>query len=761
MILVQWRALTAKRGLGRARKKMQKSPWVQRLLQVADGGRRLAVVWLYIVFTRCGLTALVVIALSALLFLVPQANEALFGLLAPITTSGPLSPFAVGGLGRAAFVSIAMLLGMAVWYSARMLCTVDAPKSWPDSSNADAFDTRQSTAIEWAPRWLGTLSVSAIFGAGLFALLSTGAIRWYSAIASFGLPVAFAAVTQWVLVRGRYEIGWLVCAPLLAALGVLLLRAEARTGLSLIVIAVLILLPAMLHWFSIRRRGWLQRFGLRRGIAAEGGPAHSRSLAEVWGRLVLCAFAAFSVLLAFALLPANATRAVGSVNVVLLFLMAVVLAGAAIVIAARRLVLGTPILGLVFGTVAIATLFFRQEPIGVERLRSDSKWPLHALAVSNPGAKDIVVNARGGGLRAAVYTAAVLADLDDQSCGHFGDRLGVISGVSGGSLGAATYLLARQHFVASHHWDACTPSRGNPRDLRTVVEAALLQDHLSPALAHMLSEDLWPLNRPSRGQALLDSWESSLQAAIPAAETTLAMPIELLNGGIPGGVDVYFNSTDARGGKAVWFSNVSSGTVQFDRHQKPVSAAISIGEAVLHSARFPIVSPAGAFAATAASSSVQQQAPFATLNLVDGGYVDNSGADTLANHLTTESKTWLDLDGNSSESECKEVIESGTWLHWTAVGALLAVRSAQADSAVDRLERTANHPDLIELRLSLKQALKAAIKDETALCKAVLQRRSAPLGWYFAVITGEQMHPTITDAASTVCGKVPGLCEHH
>lgn len=738
---------------------MQKSPWVQRPLQVADRVWRRVVVWLYIAFARCALTALVVIALSALLFLVPQANEALFGLLAPIATSGAVSPLAVGGVGRAAFVSIAMLLGMTVWYSARMLCTVDASNSRLDSSGADAFDTGKRTAIEWAPRWLGTLSVAAVSGAGLFALLSTDVIRWYSAIASFGLPIAFAAVTQWVLVRGRYELSWLVCAPPLAALGVLLLRVEARMVWALIVIAVLILLPASLHWFFIRRRAWLRRFGVQWGFAAEGGPAHSRALGEVWGRLVLCAFAAFGVLIAFALLPANATRAVGSVNVVLLFLMAVALAGAAIVIAARRLVLGAPILGLVFGTIAMSILFFRQEPIGVEGLLAHGKPPQRSLAVSNPDAKDIVVNARGGGLRAAVYTAEVLADLDDQSCGHFGDRLAVMSGVSGGSLGIATYLLARQHFVASHHWDACSPSSGNPRDLRTAVEAALLQDHLSPALAHMLSADLWPLNRPSRGQALLDSWESSLQAAIAGADTTLATPIELLNGGIPGGVDVYFNSTDARGGKAVWFSNVESGTMQFDRHQKPVPATISIGEAVLHSARFPIVSPAGAFPAAAPSSALQQQALFATLNLVDGGYVDNSGADTLANHLTTESKTWLDLDGNPNESECKEVVESGTWLHWTGVGALLAARSAQADSAVDRLARTANHPDLVPLRLSLKQALKSAIKDETALCKAVLQRRSAPLGWYFAVITGEHMHPTITDAASTVCKRLPGLCE--
>jgi len=103
---------------------MQKSPWVQRLLQVADRVWRRVVVWLYIAFARCALTALVVIALSALLFLVPQANEALFGLLAPIATSGAVSPLAVGGVGRAAFVSIAMLLGMTVWYSARMLCTV-------------------------------------------------------------------------------------------------------------------------------------------------------------------------------------------------------------------------------------------------------------------------------------------------------------------------------------------------------------------------------------------------------------------------------------------------------------------------------------------------------------------------------------------------------------------------------------------------------------------------------------------------------------
>ena len=61
------------------------------------------------------------------------------------------------------------------------------------------------------------------------------------------------------------------------------------------------------------------------------------------------------------------------------------------------------------------------------------------------------VAAAGGGLRAAYWTATMLAAADDHTCGEFGRHVYAYSGVSGGSLGIAAYLAQRQV------WEAKSP----------------------------------------------------------------------------------------------------------------------------------------------------------------------------------------------------------------------------------------------------------------------------------------------------------------
>ena len=73
------------------------------------------------------------------------------------------------------------------------------------------------------------------------------------------------------------------------------------------------------------------------------------------------------------------------------------------------------------------------------------------------------VNAHGGGLRAAVFTAQVLARADDATCGGFGKQVAAFSGVSGGSVGIATYLLARQELVARGGWGRTPAARDASR----------------------------------------------------------------------------------------------------------------------------------------------------------------------------------------------------------------------------------------------------------------------------------------------------------
>jgi hypothetical protein len=174
-------------------------------------------------------------------------------------------------------------------------------------------------------------------------------------------------------------------------------------------------------------------------------------------------------------------------------------------------------------------------------------------------------------LRAAVFTAQVLARADDATCGGFGQRVHAFSGVSGGSVGIATYLLARQELVARGGWGACTrDASGRPLDtpLADIVTGALVQDHLSPVISRMLAVDaphLW--GSPVRGQALLDSWNGaltrSLQARFEGSRddefAAFALPLSALTGGLAAAPSVYFNATDADSGHITWFSNTQGG----------------------------------------------------------------------------------------------------------------------------------------------------------------------------------------------------------
>lgn len=89
------------------------------------------------------------------------------------------------------------------------------------------------------------------------------------------------------------------------------------------------------------------------------------------------------------------------------------------------------------------------QPMQTQFAKAVAKW--HAAAKEAYGRDDpplIIVSAAGGGLRAAYWTATVLGALQDQDA-NFGKSVFAISGVSGGSLGAAVFvtLLAepREH----------------------------------------------------------------------------------------------------------------------------------------------------------------------------------------------------------------------------------------------------------------------------------------------------------------------------
>src|SRR5262245_14922442 len=114
-----------------------------------------------------------------------------------------------------------------------------------------------------------------------------------------------------------------------------------------------------------------------------------------------------------------------------------------------------------------------------------------------------LVATEGGGLRAAYWTAAVLSEAQRQFPA-FSDHCFAISGVSGGSLGAAVFsgLLASGLVAAK------------PDEFRKAAGTVLSRDFLAPTTARMLGADLpqqflfFPI-LPDRADAIERAWQNA------------------------------------------------------------------------------------------------------------------------------------------------------------------------------------------------------------------------------------------------------------
>ena len=477
---------------------------------------------------------------------------------------------------------------------------------------------------------------------------------------------------------------------------------------------------------------------------------------------------------------------------------------------------------------AIALAWSDQEKLGHETLEVPTDQaaapppvlPLRTSA-SGPG-RDLAIHADGGGIRAALFTASVLALADDMTCGEFGELVRVASGVSGGSVGIAAWAGLREDYVRhGGAWKHCVPQRHVevPRDLLSGrasfgagqfpltfrVRYMLAQDHLSPIVAAMVTRDLlphWWTSKAARGQALVESWQNAARQVVlsqqPERDDTppvgLAEPLAAVTAGSSHPPLLAFSATDVRTGQPVIFTNAPWRLVV------PPDRVLQLGVAALHSARFPIVSPAGALADGT--------------RVVDGGYYDNSGASTLelllregSSRTDASSHPYLPkhvalirINGNApahEDWECEQrlregehaflttMVESlGNGNHafadrrlaqlvvdrkkaeevqakanakadasWSGLAAVDAARTAHADRAVADLIRQrgetdpeSNLPNWLTVQLSYAGAsdevCKTATKEvcrQLRLMACAANARPAPLGWHVTQLTAGSM----------------------
>lgn len=265
------------------------------------------------------------------------------------------------------------------------------------------------------------------------------------------------------------------------------------------------------------------------------------------------------------------------------------------------------------------------------------------------GSPVFVVAAAGGGLRAAYWTAMLLAAADERSCGEFGRHVYAYSGVSGGSLGIAVYLGQRAIWQQKPPEERCKPGRLD--ELRSVLQ----RDFLAPAAGSMLFAEGFQALVPftylvnDRGSTLAASWDAAWAAVYRGqpGENWFRRSFHDLfrTQGLPVAAPVppvlIFNATSVKSGRRVVATNVDVSLPSSDNlfWSEPVSRGVQLksfglplSETVLNSARFTFVSPAGNVyscqSAGAGSGRCDVGSEALWGRLVDGGYFENTGLES-------------------------------------------------------------------------------------------------------------------------------------
>lgn len=251
----------------------------------------------------------------------------------------------------------------------------------------------------------------------------------------------------------------------------------------------------------------------------------------------------------------------------------------------------------------------------------------------------IMVATAGGASRAAFWTSQVLGEIAGRE-EHFADRVFMISGVSGGSLGAAAFrsiVEADRRVSPDGKGAALLPKAAE--DASTFIR----HDFLGPTFAAGIYVDL-PSNGISflprrwlpddRAAALEKAWERAWAQSGIGTKAKLAWtdgfnstfggerpwPVLALNGtSVEKGKRIVTSNVKFWQGSADNSENMSGGINRYDTFAITQSD-IPISTAVTMSARFPVISPTGA---------LRDDKDKVWTRVTDGGLFENFGALTI------------------------------------------------------------------------------------------------------------------------------------
>ena len=245
----------------------------------------------------------------------------------------------------------------------------------------------------------------------------------------------------------------------------------------------------------------------------------------------------------------------------------------------------------------------------------------------------VVVSAYGGANRAAVWSMAMLQALNGpEASGPLNRHIFAFSGVSGGSLGSVTYAFHIDRVLDDTAEQVAWP-----------LPKAATHDLLAPTISYFFNVDLLKrfdvgplrLALSDRNEILERTFEKWWQAEWKLdhmQKTGLLAAHQASDGRMP---HLLLNGVDSRSGRRVltstldvqetMFPDTQDFFLRFGRDIRPATA-------VMNSARFPLISPAGRYLAHLKKCEVQEEGKICPLQMrhqiIDGGYYENSGVQT-------------------------------------------------------------------------------------------------------------------------------------
>jgi hypothetical protein len=509
--------------------------------------------------------------------------------------------------------------------------------------------------------------------------------------------------------------------------------ADARLLKKVALIGGCVSLALLFGVFVVLRRRWMTARGAVPSRLVTSTPAFRIA--------AVSAVVSASLFIALVTYPVSVGNAVGAIGILFIAAANTVFLGSAAVLVSR--LSGIAVEAVAFACAAVFSFWNDNHDVTVKAAALPppiqqvfTTWAADLKARHSAHATPMpvfLIAAEGGGIRAAYWTGTVLGALNDAAPNEFPQHVFAINGISGGSLGAALYANLRQDVPGG-------------TGLREAARQVFADGYLAPALSRLVTGDLlqWfipiPVHAFDRSTAIEDAFASAYNTRHAGQDRFHAPFLDLKPSAAAGVPALVLAATDVEEGSRIVtapFSWTAADLPDVLDYHRRTGGDPTLVAAVHNSARFTYVSPAGLVRTVDGAGSD---------HVIDGGYFDPSGVETLADLTRVlaplAAQEGMEIVpiyitnsfGSPSQGTAAEDAYGGQFRPVEILGELFA--------PVRGLVRGRNaHARTAQLRISATYSLItfAFCQPSEQKAKGTAKRMEPPLGWELSEKTRDRM----------------------